>query len=613
MRSGHPATAAQIPSLKYTGPLWGALFGCLVGSFVGLAELPLLALRRFWLGHILYLGPHAVWMAPAANLVLFAVIGAAASIAARLLPAPRRAQLIAVLLASAASLALLLHVVWLALWAAVVVSLGLGIQLGQMLHRRRDGASRLARVVVPIVAALILLTAAALGPALRWREARLASRLPAPAPDAPNIILLILDTVRALNVGAYGYARPTTPHLDSLATRGALFERAYATTSWTLPSHGSLFTGREAYELSTDVFVPLDTSFPTLAERLGESGYATAGFVANQRYANSEWGLARGFGTFEVYPITLAEISLNASLTRRLLTSGKFRRLIGYHDVVNRKLAKRVNDELFGWLDRRQDRPFFAFLNYFDAHEPYLPPEPYATRWSDARPASSPHSDFDVRDVALAPRFRRNLSDAEKRRQRDAYDGAISYVDDQIGALLAELSRRGLLENTVLVVTSDHGEHLGEAGRFVHFYDLYSPALHVPLIIVHPGTVPAGTRVAAPVSLVDLPATLGELTGLGDRLGLPGLRLLRRGEGEDLNPARRPVLASFKSECRGGARFSVIVGRHQYIQDGSCGKYLFDVATDPLATRNLVSDPENQETAARLRALGIDLLQQRRP
>jgi arylsulfatase A-like enzyme len=589
------------------------LIGALVGSFVGLTELPVLALRRFWLGHILYLGPQAVWMAPTANIVLFALLGVAAGVAARLVAPRRRVLVIAVLLTTAASLAILLHVVWLALWAAVVVSVGIGAQLGQMLSRRWDVAARLALVVVPTIAILALLTGAALGPGLRWREARLTSRLPAPPPGSPNIILLILDTVRALNLGAYGYQRATTPHLDSLATRGALFERAYATSSWTLPSHGSFFTGREAYELSADVFVPLDGTFPTLAERLSKKGYVTAGFVANQRYANPEWGVARGFGTFEVYPATVAEIPLNASLTRRLMISGKFRRLIGMHDIINRKRADRVNAELFAWLDQHQERPFFAFLNYFDAHEPYLPPGPFSTSFSDALPAPSPHSGFFPREVVLESKYRRALPPPEQRRQRDAYDGAIRYLDEEIGNLVGELARRGLRDNTILVITSDHGEHLGESDRYVHALDLFAPVLHVPLVVVYPAAVPAGLRIGAPVSLVDLPATIGELAGLGDQLSLPGRTLLRRGAGADLTGARRPVLASFKTGCRGETRFSVIVGRHQYIRDGACGEYLYDVVADPLATRNLLNDPEHRSTAERLHALGTDMLQQRRP
>jgi len=175
------------------------------------------------------------------------------------------------------------------------------------------------------------------------------------------------------------------------------------------------------------------------------------------------------------------------------------------------------------------------------------------------------------------------------------------------------LEGRGVMKNTILILTSDHGEHLGEGGRFLHGFDLFAPTLHVPLIIVYPPAVPPGTRVASTVSLADLPATIGEVAGLGDRLGLPGQRLLRRGQGEDLSVARRPVLASFKSGCRGETRFSVIVGRHQFIQDGACGKYLFDIVADPMASRNLVNEPESASTVERLRVLGTDLIQHPRP
>jgi arylsulfatase A-like enzyme len=601
-----------------TAALRAALVGALLGGLVGVLEAGLFGLRRYGLGEVVFVGPHVVWMAPTFDVVLFAILGFSGAIASALLPERFRIRATAIGLASFAFLALLLHLSWLSELAAIPVALGFGVQMGRVLERRWDRLLAHARIGVAVLVPCIVLVGAGLGPLLHWREARTLRSRPVAPDQAPNILLLVLDTVRALNLSLYGYPRPTTPHIDSLASRGVVFERAYATASWTLPSHASLFTGLDAHELSTDVHVPLDTRDPTLAERLGSSGYATAGFVANQRYASSEWGLARGFTRYEVYPVRLAELPLNASLGRRMVTLGGIRRTARFGEIVNRKRADRVNRELLAWLERRpgKDRPFFAFLNYYDAHEPYLPPAPYATSFATARPAFSQHNRYHVRETELAPRYRRAMDSTERTRQRDAYDGALRYLDDRIAELLRDLEGGGLLGSTIVIITSDHGEHLGENDRFLHAFDLLAPVLHVPLILFYPRGLPSGARVSGPASLRDLPATIADLTGLDNRLGLPGTSLRPLWSNPDSGATGRPALASFKTGCRGEPRFAVIVARHHYIQDGACGEHLYDGASDPLAGRDLLAasaaDSGTAATAAMLRALGRSWLRQRR-
>jgi arylsulfatase A-like enzyme len=601
-----------------TAALRAALVGALLGGLVGVLEAGLFGLRRYGLGEVVFVGPHVVWMAPAFDLALFATLGFGGGIASAVLPERIRIRVTAVALTGVALLAILLHLSWLDPIAALVVALGFGVQTGRMLERRWDRLVARARTGVPLLAAGLLIVGAGFGPVMRWREARALRALAAAPEGAPNILLLVLDTVRALNLSLYGYSRSTTPNLDSLARRGVVFDAAYSTASWTLPSHASLFTGREAHELSTDVLVPLDATEPTLAERLAAAGYATGGFVANQRYANAEWGLARGFARYEVYPPRTAELPLNTSLGRRLATFGPLRRLLRFDDIVNRKRADRVNDEVLAWLDAAQHggRPFFAFLNYFDAHEPYLPPEPYATRFAPARPSFSPYNSYHARETELAPRYRRAMDSAERVRQRDAYDGALQYLDDRIAELLRDLEGRGLLANTIVIITSDHGEHLGEHDRFLHGFDLLVPVLQVPLILIYPRELPSGTRVSGPASLRDLPATIADLTGLENRLGVPGTSLRPLWSNPDSGVAGRPALASFKTGCRGEPRFAVIVARHHYIQDGACGEHLYDGASDPLAARDLLAasaaDSGTAATAAMLRALGQSWLRQPR-
>ena len=201
-----------------------------------------------------------------------------------------------------------------------------------------------------------------------WMAPRATGSSTGVAPDSPNVLLIVMDTVRAQNLSLYGYARQTTPRLEQFAKTGARFDRAIATAPWTLPSHASMFTGRVAREMSADFRAPLDDMYPTLAETLGAQGYLTAGFVANTYYCNAENGLSRGFDHYEDYQLSLSEFAISASLSRAILNRDAVRRLINYHDVIGRKTAPDINRAFLSWLERQSERPFFAFLNYLEAH-----------------------------------------------------------------------------------------------------------------------------------------------------------------------------------------------------------------------------------------------------
>ena len=200
----------------------------------------------------------------------------------------------------------------------------------------------------------------------------------------------MLDTVAAEHLSLHGYKRPTSPTIDELAARGIRFDRAQATSSWTLPSHASMFTGRWPHELSAGWLTPLDGTYPTLAEFLGSRGYATAGFVANYSYCASDSGLARGFAAYQDYIFPRLTAFKTAALVDRSVDGlqaverfledrldidifeGAGERLWRLFNA-DRKEAAVVNREFLDWLSRRRqpERPFFAFLNYFDAHSPY--------------------------------------------------------------------------------------------------------------------------------------------------------------------------------------------------------------------------------------------------
>ena len=269
-------------------------------------------------------------------------------------------------------------------------------------------------------------------------EHRALARLPTPPAGAPNVLFIVLDTVRAESLSLYGYGRETSPHLARLAARGVRFDQARAAASWTLPSHASMFTARWPHELSARIDRPLDATFPTLAEYLRDRGYATAGFIANTFFCNSWYGLGRGFVHYEDMALTPLEVLRSSGLGRRLVKGAGALPRNRPGAYFQRKDAPTVNDEVLTWIDRRpRDRPFFAFLNYFDAHDPYLSPvEP--ARGFGLRPVTrADHAtlqDWHTRD-------KKTLTPRDVELARDCYDDCIAYLDEQLGKLVDFVNR----------------------------------------------------------------------------------------------------------------------------------------------------------------------------
>ena len=288
------------------------------------------------------------------------------------------------------------------------------------------------------------------------------TKLPSPVSNStPNVILITLDTVRAKNLSLYGYQRQTTPQLEKLAKDSVVFEQAIATAPWTLPSHGSIFTGQYPHQFSFGWTEPFKTSHETLADELGRRGYESAGFAANLIYCTRAIGIARGMIHYEDYPVSLGQTILSASLGRAISNSGFVRQLTGFRDTLNRKQAEEVNDDFLSWLSsRNQDRPFFAFLNYFDAHEPLLPPAPFNEQFGSAKTDEK----LQYHGVDIEFINKHDWSEQEAQKYRNAYDNSIAYLDYQLGELFAKLSEKGLLDNTLVIITADHGELLGEHG-----------------------------------------------------------------------------------------------------------------------------------------------------
>jgi arylsulfatase A-like enzyme len=618
-------------------PLEILLLSAWCGLVSGLLEVGITVLRKqtFDINHLYWMSRHFVWLVPLTDLAIFALAGVPLSLLAW--RGGRRGRWLAPRLLCTLTL---LPPIWAASSrifgpAGVLLALGAAWQLVPALERHAAGFRRLVRLGAPVAVAVLAVLAASPWVTDQIKERSEAAR-PLPPPGSANVLLLVLDTVAADHLGLYGYDRPTSPTIDELAARGIRFDRAQATSSWTLPSHASMFTGGWPHEISAGWITPLDGARPTLAEFLGSRGYATAGFTANYWYCAADSGLGRGFTVYRDYIFPQLTALRPAVLVHRpvngLQSIGQFlgNRLgfdplepvvqqLGWLFHSGRKGAGTVNREFLDWLSRRRqpERPFFAFLNYFDAHHPYELPETgihrFTVRTDDDR-------EFDPGEGALQA-FHRDESQSQIVRDRDTYDDCIAELDEELGRLIDQLQRRGILDRTWVIVVADHGESFGEhAGVFHHGTSLYQTELHVPLVIVPPAAGRPPSRVVTePVSLRDLAATI--VDGLGLRADSPfaGESLLARAA----NGPARPSPADPEAGDRALAEVVPLDGLNpdpaqllelrwpmaaltdgdwKYIRrEGEVREELFHSARDPREQHDLSGDPAMRPTLERMR------------
>ncbi|MDH3734778.1 MAG: sulfatase-like hydrolase/transferase [Gemmatimonadota bacterium] len=572
-----------------------------LGFVVGFGEVLGLGWRYFVRDVLTHVSPHTAWMAPLGYAALFAVlspIGIALRASFGLAPM----VFICVALGLIGWIALLpwgLHPA-----AAIVLALGAAVQLARLSNRQSPRLTRYARTVASALGLLVAILAAI----VFWiygstERAAYAGRGQATA-EAPNIILLVLDTVRARSLGLHGGPEWVSPNIDALATSSVVFDNAIATSPWTLPSHASMFTGRWPHELSVGWSSPLDSAEPTLAEFLASRGYATAGFVANLSYTSRPFGLSRGFARYEDFPVTVGQTVLSTSLGRVLTTMDGLRAVLDNHELLNRKTARRINADFLDWLDGRPDGPFFAFLNYFDAHEPYEPPGPLRERVAPGYVRDNMgHRHNLLRGINARRLLKAEMPEGDIPLELALYEATINALDAEIGVLMGDLAVRGLLDNSVLILTSDHGEHMGEHGIFEHGQTLYEAAVHVPLIVRPPTGIDGGRRVPRPVSIRDIPATLIELTG-GNSAAFPGASLAptwsgdaRVRQGAVVSPAvselaRGNVEQPWYPIAAGLEMQSMQSGSLYYICNPDAAEELYDLEVDPAESNNLAGTPD---------------------
>ena len=487
-------------------------------------------------------------------------------------------------------------------WAGLVLAMGVATVFARIPASRLQRIRRAARWQIPVTLGAFALWAVGVPRFRQYQEQRSRAALATAAPGAPNVLLIIWDTARALSLSLYGYDRRTTPELEEFAKGGTVFERAFATSTWTLPSHASMYTGRDAHEFDIKRDQPLDDKYPTLAEVLSKHGYVTAGFTGNLFYGSRDFGIARGFGWYDDEARTTpSKLASTWSLTRRVLA--RWRRYQGNHQEIVRRQADHVTEKVLQWLDRRGTRPFFASVNYFDAHEPYLVPAPYNLAFSKTQPR---YWEGDQRPTD--PNVLREL--------QTAYESSILYVDSELRRLLDALRARGALDNTLVIVTADHGEQLGDHGAHLlgHERSLYASVLGVPLVVVFPKHVPEGVRRAEVVSIRDIPATVVDALDLPERDLFPGISLLRYASGDvSESEAATPRLGHLRPNKfypaemdwanREQHRFSVVTGSLQYLINASGAEELYDFVRDPWEEQDLVRDSTYAPALKRFRAV----------
>lgn len=410
----------------------------------------------------------------------------------------------------------------------------------------------------------VVITSIALAYGLRQpARADLGDPRETPSSGAPNVLLITLDTVRADHLSLYGYTRTTTPELQRIGKAATVYQRAIAPSNMTLSTHASLFTGLfpsqhgARFIDANGAGAPLRDDVPTLAERFRRRGYDVSSVAANTIYLGTSFGLDRGFTHLfnEIPRRPNASLDLLTSRKTHLLRYGIWRvarRLWRGFDIVESCTpADSITRVALERIDHagRIGRPFFLFVNYFDAHEPYQAPAAYRARF-------------------------RAPDDSERERTIARYDAAIAFIDGEVGRLLREMDRRRVLEGTLIVITSDHGEAFGEHATWGHGSSVYDEQVRVPLLIRVPGAAPA--VVSNAVSLIDVFSLLVNGTPIG----------------------AAPVLAE-AFPLAGVARGTRTVHAGRAFIEGDCklirsafggGEELYDIRVDLAEVRNIAQE-----------------------
>jgi arylsulfatase A-like enzyme len=410
-----------------------------------------------------------------------------------------------------------------------------------------------------------------------------------PDSKAPNVVLISIDTLRPDHLGSYGYPKPVSPAIDSLAADGAVFENVYSTAPWTLPAHVSMLTGlnnvrhRVYYEKDK-----LDPRVPTLAEKMRERGYAT-GAVTGAGFVNASFGFAKGFDSY----------AMNQA------------------DLVDPRLAEEGGKDAVAWIEAHNDRPFFLFVHTYQVHCPYKSPNAYIEKFTRDDPwwrSFEFSKDLGGRAGAFGA-----LTAAERTHVIGLYDAGVRYTDDTlIKPIIDELRRLGLYDRTLIVVTSDHGEEFYDHGGWNHTHSVFDELIRIPLILKMPGSEYRGRRYTPLVRVTDIMPTILDAADVSlDGLSINGRSLRSVLEGRE--KADRIFSAELAEDAAGiiipqrvatnEGRLKIILNQPFTEEQWAFYKTkppapgaieFFDLHADPGETRNLADRPD---LAPQVRAL----------
>jgi arylsulfatase A-like enzyme len=430
-----------------------------------------------------------------------------------------------------------------------------------------------------VAAAAAVVAAAALRFAMRPRR-----------PERPNVLLIVMDTTRADRCSVDGYARPTTPRLAEFAKNGVVFRDAWTSANWTGPAHASLFTGLtpEHHGLLGGKRSYLADGADTLAVRLGGLGYASGCFT-NNAVVSPEYGLAQGFETF-----------------------------VPFYERHDRPTpwARETHGDAAAWARTmaRDGKPFFLFINDMEAHLPYVPPAEAAVRFTRGTPTPE---DLDAARKFGYPQFLgfdlglENVSESQLRLLSDLYDAELATLDAEIGDLLGALSREKILDDTLVIITGDHGENIGDHHFCEHSFGMHRTLLRVPLIVRLPGKFDGGRVVDGVVRIEDVYPTILEAIGEPAPPGLDGESLLGDVSGRvavSHQPSRMDYMSRIKefypdTDATKLVRAidSAYDGRHHLLRWSDGVEQLFDVKSDPDELHDVLAS--SPDAAAKLRAL----------
>jgi arylsulfatase A-like enzyme len=412
--------------------------------------------------------------------------------------------------------------------------------------------------------------------------------------EKPNVILITMDTTRRDHLSCYGYTKKTTPHLDQLAEDGVVFENVRSTSSWTLPAHASLFTGLYPFKHGAYTkegiwgYKVLGDDVTTLAEILAREGYINAGFIGGY-FCSSFFGMAQGFHYYYENLFNLIHEFENFFVTRIFRSLFSLSDFFERHGLAGKKIAPQINRAALKWVKHNDHTPFFLFLNYFDPHHPYIPRDTKPSgSLSESPVEKGGYVRWETRLINQVLKGEKPLGSEEKQYLIDRYDDEITQMDQGIGELIRLIKEMGIYDDSLILITSDHGESFGEHGLMTHPPAVYEELIAIPLIVKYPKGHRKGERVFLPISLVDV---------VPEILSVLGIPLPEEIQGVPFSQDKQHIMVERykdKSWSKRGVHFgsrslrALYEGDYKFIWSSDGNHHLYNLKDDPYELNNLV-------------------------